>query len=392
MNSCANAGGDKEGFSKHKIILDGSASSPSDGWEITAYKWIQIKGDSVELHDVNKSIAWFTAPDVDDKEEFSFLLTVTEKKDGLIKKSTDTATVTIQKDTISPVITIIGENPYSLEAGSSFNDPGAKAEDNADGELNVSKSGNINNKKVGEYKIRYSAVDISGNEANATRVVNVVDTTPPTIKILGDNPLTLEYDSNFSDPGVTTSDNAEGNITVKKDGSVDTRTLGEYSINYTATDASGNEANATRVVKVVDTTPPIITLNGDKNVSLFVGDSYNEEGATAVDNVDGDLNVVINGAVDTNKEGNYTITYSAVDKSGNRAEIKRYVEVKKKPVTVKSIAITPQTIELRVKGQASFKVLANLSNGEQKEIDSANLSLADSSLASIENSTLKGLQ
>ncbi len=395
---CADAGSDQTLFSGDKVILDGSGSTPSSGYKIIKYSWKQLRGKRVDLKDKNSAKAYFIAPSVSKSERLQFRLTVTEKSSsGRVIKSRDRVNITIKpkdnnNDTTPPVITINGENPYNLEAGNSFSDPGATAVDETDGNVTITKSGKVNSKVVGEYKIIYTAKDKSGNEANATRVVKVVDTTPPAIKVLGDNPLTVEYDSNFSDPGVTTSDNAEGNISVEKEGSVDTKTLGEYKINYTATDASGNEANATRVVKVVDTTPPTITLNGDKNISLYVGDSYTEEGASAVDNVDGDINVTISGSVDTSKEGNYTITYTAADKSGNQAQAKRYVEVKKKPVTLQSISISPQNIELRVKGEASFKVLGNYSNGTQKELDGANLSLADSSLASIENSTLKGVQ
>ena len=56
-------------------------------------------------------------------------------------------------------------------------------------------------------------------------------------------------------------------------------------------------------MNVTDTTAPVITLVGDAVVDLSVGDTYTEEGATATDNVDGDIsaNIVIGGdTVDTN--------------------------------------------------------------------------------------------
>ena len=36
-----------------------------------------------------------------------------------------------------------------------------------------------------------------------TRTVNVVDTTAPVITLLGDNPMTIEVGSTFTDPGAT---------------------------------------------------------------------------------------------------------------------------------------------------------------------------------------------
>ena len=51
-----------------------------------------------------------------------------------------------------------------------------------------------------------------------------------------------------------------GDITVTTTGTVDTDTLGTYTLTYSASDASGNEATAvTRTVEVVDTTVPVFT-------------------------------------------------------------------------------------------------------------------------------------
>ena len=46
---------------------------------------------------------------------------------------------------------------------------------------------------------------------------------------------------------------ADGGETVTTSGTVDTNTVGVYTITYTATDSSNNQATATRTVYVVDT-------------------------------------------------------------------------------------------------------------------------------------------
>lgn len=78
-----------------------------------------------------------------------------------------------------------------------------------------------------------------------------------------------------------------------------------------------------------DTTAPVITLSGAEIISLNVGDGYVELGATATDNVDGDLTsqIQIVGVVDTNAVGTYTITYSVSDAVGNNASTSRSVIV-----------------------------------------------------------------
>ena len=86
----------------------------------------------------------------------------------------------------------------------------------------------------------------------------------------------------------------------------------------------------------VETTPkkeePTITLNGDANISLTVGDTYIEQGATAKDDNDGDITSKIkpSGTVSTTKVGKYTITYSVTNSKGKTATTKRTITVKAK--------------------------------------------------------------
>jgi hypothetical protein len=61
-----------------------------------------------------------------------------------------------------------------------------------------------------------------------------------------------------------------------------------------------------------------------------VGSSYTDAGATANDNVDGDIsaNIVVNNPVDTTTLGTYTVTYNVSDAAGNAAaEVTRTVHV-----------------------------------------------------------------
>jgi len=84
--------------------------------------------------------------------------------------------------------------------------------------------------------------------------VNVVDTSSPEITLLGDNPMTIEVGSTFTDPGATALDNYDGDLTssIVVSGSVDTSTIGSYTLTYDVTDASGNAAvSLTRTVNVV---------------------------------------------------------------------------------------------------------------------------------------------
>ncbi|WP_048688998.1 di-heme oxidoredictase family protein [Catenovulum maritimum] len=75
----------------------------------------------------------------------------------------------------------------------------------------------------------------------------------------------------------------------------------------------------------IDTTPPEIRLVGEPTINLFVGDSYNEQGVIATDNLDDNLSVITTGEVNTSQQGSYIVSYSVVDSSGNSASISRNI-------------------------------------------------------------------
>lgn len=70
-----------------------------------------------------------------------------------------------------------------------------------------------------------------------------------------------------------------------------------------------------------DTTKPVITLAGATTINLEFNGTYAELGATATDNIDGDLtsSIVITGSVNTALAGTYSIYYNVSDAAGNAA-------------------------------------------------------------------------
>ncbi|MEO1096473.1 MAG: immunoglobulin-like domain-containing protein [Bacteroidota bacterium] len=158
----------------------------------------------------------------------------------------------------------------------------------------------------------------------------------PIITLEGDPTIEVVLGETFTDPGVTATDAEDGDITssvVVSGDAVDVNVAGTYIINYNVTDSDGNAAaEVTRTVIVaVDETPPVITLVGPATIDLNVGDMYTEEGATATDNIDGDISadIVVGGdVVDTNTDGTYVVTYNVSDAAGNAAdEVTRTVNV-----------------------------------------------------------------
>jgi len=160
------------------------------------------------------------------------------------------------------------------------------------------------------------------------------DTTPPVITLLGSTPVDVELGSTYTDAGATASDNIDGDITASiiTVNPVNTNLAGTYSVTYNVSDAAGNAAaEVTRTVNVTaDVTAPVITLLGSTPVDVELGSTYTDAGATASDNIDGDItaSIITVNPVDTSLAGTYSVTYNVSDAAGNAAaEVTRTVNV-----------------------------------------------------------------
>ena len=78
-----------------------------------------------------------------------------------------------------------------------------------------------------------------------------------------------------------------------------------------------------------DNTAPVVTLIGESSITVTQNATYEDAGATAIDNNDGDLtsNIVTTSNVDTSTLGTYTVTHSVLDASGNNGSASRQVGV-----------------------------------------------------------------
>ena len=164
------------------------------------------------------------------------------------------------------------------------------------------------------------------------------NTAKPEIHLIGAEEISLNLGETYEEQGAEAKLN-EDKLTPEIMGEVDTNIPGEYIIKYTVANKKGkNETTVKRRVLVKDNIAPTIELKGEDTIKLFVGDKYEEKGASANDNIDGDLtnNIEIIGSVDTSKPENYEIEYKIKDSAGNQATAKRKVIVSEK----KKIATT----------------------------------------------------
>ena len=117
----------------------------------------------------------------------------------------------------------------------------------------------------------------------------------PIILVKGDEKMTLNYGDTFEDPGVTVEDLDGNELDASRlvvTGEVKPERMGLYKLEYNyQTEAGVPARTAIREVTIIDNEPPSITLAGDVNVTVFQGQSFEDPGATALDNYDGQLQV-----------------------------------------------------------------------------------------------------
>ena len=215
----------------------------------------------------------------------------------------------------------------TVEVGKSFVPPSAKGvyknglSGKEDVEVKVENYVNLN--KPGSYLVKYIA-EHGQDKIEKSVVVKVVDTVPPEIKLVT---TPMQYTSpvgKYKEQGFTAIDNVDGDITDRV-----VRTETHDLVTYTVSDSSGNETTVTRNIVYKDVIAPKVSLNGSQNITISVGGSYSESGATASDEVDGNLTdkITVSGSVNTERRGIYDITYTVTDSAGNVGRAVRTVKV-----------------------------------------------------------------
>ncbi len=174
-----------------------------------------------------------------------------------------------------------------------------------------------------------------------------------------------------ADSGLTVSFTATGACTVSGT-TVHLTTKGTCTI--TASQAGDTNWNAAVDVAqsfaVDDVTAPVITLVGDSVQTIEKGVTYIDDGATATDDVDGDVtaSIVADSGVDVFTLGTYTVTYDVSDSSGNAATQATRTVTVVAPTTGgggggSNTGQTTAAPAGRVLGASSYNFSANLSLG-----------------------------
>lgn len=190
---------------------------------------------------------------------------------------------------------------------------------------------------IGKYVLTFAVTDEFDNSISEEVQVEVIDKTAPVITSeqtsfsLTDKDKKADYFAKL-----TAKDEIDGDLTreIKVDDSgVKYGSTGEYKIQASVSDKSGNVCQKAFSVVIKDTTAPVISLSKD-TFTLTEGDSAPDYRAIAAakDSVDGDVtkSIEINDSeVNYDSPGTYTVSYKASDSSGNSSTKKVTVQVEK---------------------------------------------------------------
>ncbi len=227
--------------------------------------------------------------------------------------------------------------------------------------------------KEGETEVYARQSDTSQNISEDEKAVVRIDKTAPVITLKGAATMTVYKGAAYVDPGVTIVDQYASGLTPKVTGTVDTTTLGTYTLQYDAEDLAGNQANpVVRTVRVVNrpidlpVTYPVtgvildqekLTLSPDDapvTLHATVKPEYATNQAVVWSSSDPDVaQVDSSGRVTAKKAGKATITVSTVD--GNKTAS---CEVTVKEENSLHLKASPSSFNLQPEESTRFRVYA----------------------------------
>ncbi|MDE1830420.1 MAG: HYR domain-containing protein, partial [Thaumarchaeota archaeon] len=180
---------------------------------------------------------------------------------------------------------------------------------------------------LGKTTILWVAKDTSGNTANATQIIDVVDTTPP--KITAPHTVIVNATSPTSNVvsigNATATDNTKV-VSITNDAPA-VFPFGNTTVTWTTKDVAGNIATTTQLVEVVDHTPPQLTIPSDIVINATAFETPVSVGQATATGVIDISPKITNNSTGLFHIGRTTIEWTAVDKFGNTKTLDQTVNI-----------------------------------------------------------------
>lgn len=340
------------------VTLSGTASSP-DGYNPLVPYWTYLAGAGdppiTTIADTGRLSTTFTAPLVRANTTYTFLLTVIDSQGGLGDDTVDILVVDVPS--AAPIVSV-GQNHVITEGETvtltaTATDP--EGEDmtflwtcrdvdkpntfTLGTTLSVEFTGPDVGRNGATFICTFKATDPHGSVGSAelrVRVDNIPDD-GPSLQMIGESDPTVVVGTSWVDPGATCTTIRDDTISVPvtTSGSVDTGTIGSYTVSYTC-EYAGKSVTHERTVTVIaassDQSPHIFVSYHRGAVKSGSPNADYSGDAVCRDREDGDISHRITSSTryvpgDASNRPYAVITYSCTDSGGNTSRVSQEVGI-----------------------------------------------------------------
>ena len=162
-----------------------------------------------------------------------------------------------------------------------------------------------------------------------TIIISIIYNNTPRLELNGKQNVTLSYREEYMEPGVIIKNANNNNLSkIKIENNINTKKTGNYYVEYTLK-LGIRTLKKRRNIKIIDNVQPVIKLEGEQIIRQSINQQYKEPGYTAYDEYDGNITEKVETTtnLDITQYGEYIITYSVQDYSGNITKTNRIIKI-----------------------------------------------------------------
>lgn len=285
-----------------------------------AFTLVELLGVIVLLGILGVVIIPKVGDSITNSKETALVTQEEQIKKGALDFLIDNTELLEENDTITIKLGVLKQGGY---LPINIKNPKTKKDLSNESTITITKNGN-------NYDITLNLIDLEN-------VTETIDTNSPILVLNGNYIEYVEVNTPYQELGATaqtstgqTIDSEDISIQVlynNEEATLLTTEPKTYSIVYSVTDEDNNTTSATRTVIVRDSTSPTIII--PKDTSLHVSEIATfdiEKGVIIADNYDANPTLTIDSTL-ANLPGNYVITYTVTDSSGNQTIERRVINV-----------------------------------------------------------------
>ena len=252
--------------SRVELSIKGNAQFTLEYGDVFRDPGAEAFGYGTVLHKKGQALDIHVDSKVDPEKLGVYTVAYSAEFMGITETAIRTVTVV---DSCKPVITLTSDPDTYTLPGAQYREEGFTATDNYDGDI----TDRVERRAEGD-KVIYTVTDSSGNRTQVERTIRYHDPVAPELMLKGEQKISINAGTKWTDPGYTATDNVDGDLTAKVtvSGKVDCFRAGTYDLTYEVTDGYGNKAYAKRTVTVHAMQQPDVVVPEGKVIYLTFDD------------------------------------------------------------------------------------------------------------------------